>query len=222
MLLERNKPVSKWGFPPGGARLVKISTRRWVPTLGTPGSRVIKREAEHQSLGGRAVLLMPWQGFTCDSRGFGWDSTWTKLNPCLYKPGMLWGRAISLSTACHTLKMHNFLTQTINAGIPRHWQHNAKITFYSCNRIARDSCWWQAKTLTFSLWRRLGPWSHHSSPELLRVGGITGGVFREEKVTGKYGLEKSHPCTVSVLIQGVRCGKKTDNDAEKVFMEVIS
>lgn len=96
------------------------------------------------------------------------------------------------------------------------------ITCYSCNRIARDSCWWQAKTLTFFLWRHLGPWSHHSSPELPRVGDITGVVLRDEKVTGKYGLEKSYPSTVFVLIQGVRYGKKINNNAEKVFTEEVS
>lgn len=121
---------------------------------------------------------------------------------------------ISKHSLSHT-QMHNFLTQTINAGIPRHWQHNAKITCYSCNRIARDTCWWQAKSLTFFLWRRLGPWSHHSSPELLRVGGTAGVVLREEKVTGKYGLEKLNPGIVFVLMQGVRCEKKMDNNAGK-------
>lgn len=110
---------------------------------------------------------------------------------------------ISKHSLSHT-QMHNFLTQTINAGIPRHWQHNAKITSYNCNRIAKDSCWWQAKSLTFFLWRHLGPWSHHSSPELLRVGGTAGGVLREETVTRKYGLEKSYASTVFVLIQGVK------------------
>lgn len=157
---------------------------------------------------------MPRQGLTCDSRGFGWDATWTKLNPCLYKPGMLWGRAISLSTACHTLKMHSFLTQTINAGIPRHWQHNAKITFYSCNRIARDSCWWQAKTLTFFLWRHLGPWSHHSSPELLRGGGTAGVVLRRES-NQKTWIRKITSQYCYVLIQGVRSRKKNGQQCWK-------
>lgn len=40
-LLERNKPVLKWGSPPGGTHLVEISTRKRMPTLGIPGSRVI-------------------------------------------------------------------------------------------------------------------------------------------------------------------------------------
>lgn len=122
---------------------------------------------------------------------------------------------ISKHSLSHT-QMHNFLTQTINAGMPRHWQHNAKITFYSCSRIARDSCWWQARTLTFSLWRRLGPWSHHSSPELLRVGG-TAGVIRE--ITRKYGSGKSYPSTVLILIQWVRHGKKMDHGAGEILTE---
>lgn len=91
---------------------------------------------------------------------------------------------ISKHSLSHT-QMHNFLTQTINAGIPRQWQHNAKITFYRCNRTARASCWWQAETLTFFLWRRLGPWSRHSSPELLRVGGTAGVMLKERESNRK-------------------------------------
>lgn len=53
---------------------------------------------------------------------------------------------ISKHSLSHT-QMHNFLTQTINAGIPRHWQHNAKITFYSCKGLLLMA----SQTLTFFL-----------------------------------------------------------------------
>lgn len=174
-----------------------------MPTLGTLAAGWLTGwQAEHQSLG--------WKGhFTNAMTGFHpWlQRLWMRFHVNRIKslPVEAWNALgpghISKHSLSHT-QMHNFLTQTINAGIPRHWQQNAKITFYSCNRIARDSCWWQARTLTFFQWRHSGPWSRHLSPELLRVGGTAGVVLREEKVTRKYRLEKSHPGTVFVLIWG--------------------
>lgn len=42
---------------------------------------------------------------------------------------------ISKHSLSHT-QMHKFLTQTITAGMPRHWRRNAKTTLYSRNRTA--------------------------------------------------------------------------------------
>lgn len=173
-------------------------------------------EAEHQSLGGRAIFMMALTGFHL------WlQRLWVRVHVNKIKslPVQAWNALgpghISKHSLSHT-QMHNFLTQTINAGKPRHWQHNAKITFYSCNRIARDSCWWQAKTLTFFLWRRLGPWSHHSSPGLPRVGGTAGGGKRRES-NQKPGIRKitSQYCLCPHV--GVGCGKKVDNNAGEVY-----
>lgn len=44
-------------------------------------------------------------------------------------------------------------------------------------------------------------------------------MFREEKVTRKYGLEKSHPNTVFVLIQEGRRKKKMDKMPGQVVTE---
>lgn len=175
MFHENSKPMWEWGFPhgheagiPNGNQHQKTNAYSGHPRQLNGG----EWKDRHQSPGSGSILLVPGQ-----------DLNWfqrlkRRFGKILHKPGMLWGRAISKHSVSHT-QMHNSLTQTIKAGIVRQWQHSAWVNA-QLQQDSRASCWRWATTLTLFLWRHSAPLSHHSIPELLRVGG-TAGVMQSKR-----------------------------------------
>lgn len=99
--LRRVSPCESEALPlgVGQAFLMEISTRKQMPTLGIPDIWVTESERTNTNHRGGAPFCECLAVFQ-----LGFQRLKSRSGKILHKPGMLWGRAISLSTARHTLK----------------------------------------------------------------------------------------------------------------------